>query len=79
MHSLILTQALFELKRSETSNAIIITLGAVAQLARVPPWHGGSRGFESHQLHQLSEAHRVDIHMWIKQAIGLNTIELLLR
>ena len=26
-------------------------LGAVAQLVVAPPWHGGGRGFESHQLH----------------------------
>jgi prevent-host-death family protein len=25
--------------------------GAVAQLEVAPPWHGGGRGFESHQLH----------------------------
>lgn len=30
--------------------------GAVAQLEVAPPWHGGGRGFESHQLHSLDEA-----------------------
>jgi prevent-host-death family protein len=29
--------------------------GAVAQLEVAPPWHGGGRGFESHQLHSPQE------------------------
>jgi hypothetical protein len=32
--------------------------GPVAQSGRAPPWHGGSQGFKSPQVHQPSRRHR---------------------